>query len=47
MITGKMYTIYPGILAIIKFGDLRKIRLYFNIGENLTGGCTARTKHSK
>ena len=27
-------TIYPEILAIIKFGDLRKTRLYFNIGEN-------------
>ena len=27
-------TVYPEILAIIKFGDLHKIRLYFNIGRN-------------
>ena len=27
-------TVYPEILAIIKFGDLHKIRLYFNIGGN-------------
>ena len=29
-----VYTVYPEILAIIKFGDLHKIRLYFNIGRN-------------
>ena len=30
----RMYAVYPEILAIIKFGDLHKIRLYFNIGRN-------------
>ena len=27
-------TVYPEMLVIIKFGDLRKIRLSFNIGRN-------------
>ena len=30
----KEITVYQEILAIIKFGNLRRIRLYFNIGEN-------------
>ena len=29
-----MYTVYPELLAIIKFGNLHKIRLQFNIDEN-------------
>ena len=28
------YIVYPETLAVIKFDDLHKIRLYFNIGGN-------------
>ena len=31
---GGVFTVYPEILAIIKFGDLHKVRLYFNISGN-------------